>query len=196
MAYYLCPRCGGTESFGQWEQNFRNTSTTVYDNYKQPIGSTNLGMGVSNIRQQYCVTCLSVKMDIRYSPEDLNNLVNLILGIGKMMVTIVSLTSRLILRTAPFLFIVILLELLFLNVENLDSQLSFWYLPVNLSVSLLMIFIVENNLRLKFKRGENRVSTIGFLKFKLSLGAKIFYSFAIIVQVLFNFIYLKQLGVF
>ena len=70
MPYFQCPRCGGTDSYGQWEQRFTNQNITYRDNNNRQVGSSNGGFGVSNVRQQYCNSCVSVKMDMKFSKQD------------------------------------------------------------------------------------------------------------------------------
>jgi hypothetical protein len=71
MPFYQCPRCGGTDSYGQWEQRFNSPDITYRDNQNRQVGSSNGGFGVSNVRQQYCQSCMSVKMDLKFSQQDL-----------------------------------------------------------------------------------------------------------------------------
>ena len=70
MPYFQCPRCGGTDSFGQWEQRFNNQNVTYRDNHNRQVGTSNGGFGVSNVRQQYCRSCMSVKMDMKFTQKD------------------------------------------------------------------------------------------------------------------------------
>jgi len=70
MPYFQCPRCGGTDSFGQWEQRFNNQNITYRDNQNRQVGSSNGGFGVSNVRQQYCSACMSVKMDMKFTQKE------------------------------------------------------------------------------------------------------------------------------
>ena len=70
MPYFQCPRCGGTDSFGQWEQRFNNQNITYRDNQNRQVGTSNGGFGVSNVRQQYCRSCMSVKMDMKFTQKD------------------------------------------------------------------------------------------------------------------------------
>ena len=70
MPYFQCPRCGGTDSFGQWEQRFNSQNISYRDNQNRQVGTSNGGFGVSNVRQQYCRSCMSVKMDMKFTQKD------------------------------------------------------------------------------------------------------------------------------
>ena len=70
MPYFQCPRCGGTDSYGQWEQRFTSQNITYRDNQNRQVGNSNGGFGVTNVRQQYCKSCVSVKMDMKFTQRD------------------------------------------------------------------------------------------------------------------------------
>ena len=99
MPYFQCPRCGGTDSFGQWEQRFNSQNISYRDNHNRQVGTSNGGFGVSNVRQQYCRSCMSVKMDLKFTQKDFKILgiaillflgVSLILNLGGLIITGIS----------------------------------------------------------------------------------------------------------
>lgn len=70
MPYFQCPRCGGTDTYGQWEQRFNSQNITYKNPQGRVVGSSDGGFGVSNVRQQYCSSCVSVKMDMKLTASD------------------------------------------------------------------------------------------------------------------------------
>lgn len=99
MPYFECPRCGGNDSFGQWEQRFSSQNISYRDNQNRQVGTSNGGFGVSNVRQQYCRSCMSVKMDLKFTQKDFKILgiaillffgVSLVLTLGGLIFTGIS----------------------------------------------------------------------------------------------------------
>lgn len=193
MPHYQCPRCGGTESFGQWEQRLNNRSVTYYDNLKQPVGSSNNGFSVSNVRQQYCVSCVSVKMDFRLSAEDMIFIGNLLRGIVKLITATVRMAFRLITRIAPYSLIAVLFGALFLAIQDLDRQLPNWYVLVNVSVGVALYIFIEIYRKFKIKKQDKMFLRDRFYDIKSSTSRKRSYWYAVIVLALINITYLYQL---
>jgi hypothetical protein len=63
------------------------------------VGTSNGGFGVSNVRQQYCRSCMSVKMDLKFTQKDFKILgfaillfvgVSLLLTLGGLIITGIS----------------------------------------------------------------------------------------------------------
>jgi hypothetical protein len=101
MPYYQCPRCGGNNSFGQWEQRFNNQNITYRDNQNRQVGSSNGGFGVSNVRQQYCSSCVSVKMDMKFTQSEIKFVAYGIIGFV-VVTTVLSLGSVMISNAKDF----------------------------------------------------------------------------------------------
>ena len=83
MPFYQCPRCGGSNSYGQWEQRLNNNGNlSVRDNRGHQVGNVSGGFNVQNVRQQYCSSCVSVKMDLKFSAQDWKGLRTLVIAFG------------------------------------------------------------------------------------------------------------------
>ncbi len=194
MPYYQCPRCGGTDSFGQWEQRLRNTNVTYYDNQRHPVGSSNNGFGFSNVRQEYCVSCVSVKMDWKLSADDLNFLSNLFRGIGNLITTMVKLAARIILRTAPYVLLLILIVPLSLGIQDVERPLPTWYIPANLSFSLFLLLLIEIYRKVKIRKQDNKFLRDRFHKILRPVNRRRLYFIVACTQISINltFLYLHQ----
>ena len=190
MPYYQCPRCGGTDSFGQWEQRLKNTNVTYFDNQRHPVGSSNNGFGVSNVRQQYCVSCVSVKMDWRLSAEDLNFLSNLFRGIGNLISAMVKLAVRVIFRTAPYVLVLILIVPLSLGIQDMERPLPTWYLPANLSFSLVLLILIEIYRKVRIRKEDNKFLRDRFHKIQTPSTRRRLYFVFVCSQILINLIFL------
>jgi hypothetical protein len=190
MPYYQCPRCGGTDSFGQWEQRLKNTNVTYFDNQRHPVGSSNNGFGVSNVRQQYCVSCVSVKMDWRLSAEDLNFLSNLFRGIGNLISAMVKLAVRVIFRTAPYVLVLILIVPLSLGIQDMERPLPTWYLPANLSFSLVLLILIEIYRKARIRKEDNKFLRDRFHKIQTPFTRRRLYFVLVCSQILINLIFL------
>ena len=197
MPFYQCPRCGGTDSFGQWEQRFKNTNVSYYDNQRHPIGSSDNGFGVSNVRQQYCVNCVSVKMDFKLSVDDINFIRNLFSGLGKLItamfeliVRVISRVVRVISRAAPYFLLFVLFVILYLTIENVNRPLPKLYLVSNLSVSLTLVLFVEISRKLRIRKEDNKFLKDRFHKIQLPIRRKRFYFISLLVLLVGNATYL------
>jgi len=192
MPYYQCPRCGGTDSFGQWEQRFKNTNVSYYDNQRHPVGSSNNGFGVSNVRQQYCVNCVSVKMDFRLSADDLNFISNLFRGIGNLISAMAEFVVRIISRIAPYVLICILIGLLSLTVENIEHPT--WYIPGNCGLGIALFVFIEIYRKVRIRKEDNRFLRDRFHKIQTPVNRRRLYFIAVCTQIMINltFLYLYQ----
>ena len=190
MPYYQCPRCGGTDSFGQWEQRLKNTNVTYFDNQRHPVGSSNNGFGVSNVRQQYCVSCVSVKMDWKLSAEDLNFLSNLFRGIGNLISAMVKLAVRVIFHTAPYVLVLILIVPLSLGIQDIERPLPTWYLPANLSFSLVLLILIEIYRKVRIRKEDNKFLRDRFHKIQTPSTRRRLYFVFLCSQILINLIFL------
>ena len=190
MPRYQCPRCGGTDSFGQWEQRFKNTNVSYYDNRRHPIGSSDNGFGVSNVRQQYCVNCVSVKMDFTLTADDINFIRNLFRGIGNLISAMIELIVRVISRTAPYFLLSILFGILYLTIESVNRPLPKLYLVANLFVSLTLFLFVEIYRKLRIRREDNKFLKDRFHIIQLPIKRKRFYFFSLMVLTVANASYL------
>jgi len=191
MPYYQCPRCGGTDSFGQWEQRFKNTNVSYYDNQRHPVGSSNNGFGISNVRQQYCVNCVSVKMDLRLSADDLNFISNLFRGIGNLISAIFEFVVRIISRTAPYVLILILMGLLSLSIENVDRPLPTWYIPGNCGLGVALLLFIEIYRKVRIRQEDKNFLRDRFHKIQVPLNRKRLYFVSVSLQILSNLAYLS-----
>jgi len=191
MPYYQCPRCGGTDSFGQWEQRFKNTNVSYYDNQRHPVGSSNNGFGISNVRQQYCVNCVSVKMDLRLSADDLNFISNLFRGIGNLISAIFEFVVRIISRTAPYVLILILMGLLSLSIENVDRPLPTWYIPGNCGLGVALLLFIEIYRKVRIRQEDKNFLRDRFNKIQVPLNLKRLYFVSVSLQILSNLAYLS-----
>ena len=190
MPHYQCPRCGGTDSYGQWEQRLENRHVTYYDNLKQPVGKSNNGFGVSNVRQQYCVNCVSVKMDYRLSAEDLEFIRKLFTGIGKAISTIFILAVRVFFRTAPYVLVLILIVSLNLGIQDMERPLPTWYLPANLSFSLVLLILIEIYRKGRIRKEDNKFLRDRFHKIQTPSTRMRLYFVFLCSQILINLIFL------
>lgn len=190
MPRYQCPRCGGTDSFGQWEQRFKKTNVSYYDNRRYPIGSSDNGFGVSNVRQQYCVNCVSVKMDFTLTADDINFIRNLLRGFGNLISALIELIVRLISRTAPYFLLSILFGVLYLTIESVNRPLPKLYLVANLFVSLTLFLFVEIYRKLRIRIEDNKFLKDRFHKIQLPIKRKRFYFFSLMVLTVANASYL------
>ena len=190
MPYYQCPRCGGTDSFGQWEQRFKNTNVSYFDNRRHRIGSSDNGFGVSNVRQQYCVNCVSVKMDFKLSVDDINFVRNLFRGIGNLITAMFELIVRVISRAAPYFLLSILFGILYLTIESVNRPLPKLYLVANLFVSLTLFLFVEIYRKLRIRKEDNKFLKDRFHKIQLPIRRKRFYFISLLVLTVANATYL------
>jgi hypothetical protein len=190
MPYYQCPRCSGTDSFGQWEQRFKNTNVSYFDNRRHPIGSSDNGFGVSNVRQQYCVNCVSVKMDFKLSVDDINFVRNLFRGIGNLITAMFELIVRVISRAAPYFLLSILFGILYLTIESVNRPLPKLYLVANLFVSLTLFLFVEIYRKLRIRKEDNKFLKDRFHKIQLPIRRKRFYFISLLVLTVGNATYL------
>ena len=190
MPYYQCPRCGGTDSFGQWEQRFKNTNVSYYDNQKHPIGSSNNGFGVSNVRQQYCVNCVSVKMDFKLSADDLNFIGNLFRGIGNLISVMVNFVVRMLSRTVPYVLICVLLGLLSLAMENTDRPLPPWYILGNCGLGVALFVLIEIYRKVRIRQEDKNFLRDRFHKIQAPVNRKRLYFISVSLQILSNLAYL------
>ena len=190
MPYYQCPRCGGTDSFGQWEQRFKNTNVSYFDNRRHPIGSSDNGFGVSNVRQQYCVNCVSVKMDFKLSVDDINFVRNFFRGIGNLITAMFELIVRVISRAAPYFLLSILFGILYLTIESVNRPLPKLYLVANLFVSLTLFLFVEIYRKLRIRREDDKFLKDRFHKIQLPIRRKRFYFISLLVLTVANATYL------
>lgn len=190
MPRYQCPRCGGTDSFGQWEQRFKNTNVSYFDNRRNPIGSSDNGFGVSNVRQQYCVSCVSVKMDFTLTADDLNFIRNLLRGIGNLISALIELIVRVISRTAPYFLLSILFGVLYLTIESVNRPLPKLYLVANQIVILTLFLFVEIYRKLRIRREDNKFLKDRFHKIQMPIKRKRIYFFSIMVLAVANASYL------
>jgi len=190
MPRYQCPRCGGTDSFGQWEQRFKNTNVSYYDNRRHPIGTSDNGFGVSNVRQQYCVNCVSVKMDFTLTADDINFIRNLLRGFGNLISALIGLIVRLVSRTAPYFLLSILFGVLYLTIEGVNRPLPELYLAANLFVSLTLFLFVEIYRKLRIRSEDNKFLKDRFHKIQLPIKRKRLYFFSLIVLTVSNASYL------
>ena len=191
MPYYQSPSCGGTDSFGQWEQRFKNTNVSYYDNQRHPVGSSNNGFGVSNVRQQYCVNCVSVKMDLRLSADDLNFISNLFRGIGNLISAIFEFVVRIISRTAPYVLICILIGLLYLTRENVERPLPTWYIPGNCGLGVALLIIIEIYRKVRIRQEDKKFLRDRFHKIQPVVNSKRLYFLSVSLQILSNLAYLS-----
>lgn len=190
MPYYQCPRCGGTDSYGQWEQRLENRNVTYYDNLKQPVGKSNNGFAVSNVRQQYCVKCVSVKMDYRLSAEDLEFIRKLFTGIGKTISAMFALAARLVFRTVPYVLVLILIVSLSLGIQDIERPLPIWYLPANLSFSLVLLILIEIYRKVRIRKEDNKFLRDRFHKIQTPSTRRRLYFVFVCSQILINLIFL------
>ena len=190
MPYYQCPRCGGTDSFGQWEQRFKNTNVSYFDNRRHPIGSSDNGFGVSNVRQQYCVNCVSVKMDFKLSVDDINFVRNLFRGVGNLITAMFELIVRVISRAAPYFLLSILFGILYLTIENVNRPLPKLYLVANLFVSLTLFLFVEVYRKLRIRKEDEKFLKDRFHKIQLPIRRKRLYFISLLVLTVANATYL------
>lgn len=190
MPFYQCPRCRGTDSFGQWEQRFKNTNVSYYDNQRHPIGSSDNGFGVSNVRQRYCVNCVSVKMDFKLSVDDIIFIRNLFSGLGKLITAMFELIVRVISRATPYFLLFILFVILYLTIENVNRPLPKLYLVANLSVSLTLFLFVEIYRKLRIRKEDNKFLEDRFHKIQLPIRRKRFYFISLLVLLVGNATYL------
>jgi hypothetical protein len=190
MPRYQCPRCGGTDSFGQWEQRFKNANVSYYDNRRHPIGTSDNGFGVSNVRQQYCVNCVSVKMDFTLTADDINFIRNLLRGFGNLISALIGLIVRLVSRTAPYFLLSILFGVLYLTIEGVNRPLPELYLAANLFVSLTLFLFVEIYRKLRIRSEDNKFLKDRFHKIQLPIKRKRLYFFSLIVLTVSNASYL------
>lgn len=191
MPYYQCPRCGGTDSFGQWEQRFKNTNVSYYDNQRHPVGSSNNGFGVSNVRQQYCVNCVSVKMDLRLSADDLNFISNLFRGIGNLISAIFEFVVRLISRSAPYLLIFVFIGLLSLSIESTERPLPNWYILGNCGLGVALLVFIEIYRKVRIRQEDKKFLRDRFHKIKPVANRKRLYFISVSLQILSNLAYLS-----
>jgi hypothetical protein len=191
MPYYQCPRCGGTDSFGQWEQRFKNTNVSYYDNQRHPIGSSNNGFGVSNVRQQYCVNCVSVKMDLRLSADDLNFISNLFRGIGNLISAIFEFVVRIISRSAPYLLIFVFIGLLSLTIESTERTLPSWYIPGTCGVGVALLIFIEIYRKVRIRQEDKKFLRDRFHKIKPVANRTRLYFISVSLQILSNLAYLS-----
>jgi len=190
MPRYQCPRCGGTDSFGQWEQRFKNTNVSYYDNRRHPIGTSDNGFGVSNVRQQYCVNCVSVKMDFTLTADDINFIRIFLRGFGNLISALIGLIVRLVSRTAPYFLLSILFGVLYLTIEGVNRPLPELYLAANLFVSLTLFLFVEIYRKLRIRSEDNKFLKDRFHKIQLPIKRKRLYFFSLIVLTVSNASYL------
>ena len=190
MPRYQCPRCGGTDSFGQWEQRFKNTNVSYFDNRRHPIGSSDNGFGVSNVRQQYCVNCVSVKMDFKLSVDDINFVRNLFRGVGNLITAMFELIVRVISRAAPYFLLSILFGILYLTIENVNRPLPKLYLVANLFVSLTLFLFVEVYRKLRIRKEDEKFLKDRFHKIQLPIRRKRLYFISLLVLTVANATYL------
>jgi hypothetical protein len=190
MPYYECPLCGGTDSYGQWEQRFKNTNVSYYDNQRHPIGSSNNGFGVSNVRQQYCVSCKTVKMDFKLSPDDINFVVNLLRGIGNLLSAIIVLVVRIIFRTAPYVLICILIGVLILTMFNVEPPPPTWYIPAFFGSGITLLLFIEIYRKVRIRKEDNKFLKDRFHKIQAPVSRKRLYFIVLSVQILSNLTYL------
>jgi len=190
MPRYQCPRCGGTDSFGQWEQRFKSKNVSYYDNGRHPIGSSDNGFGVSNVRQQYCKNCVSVKMDFTLTPDDINFIRNLLRGIGNLISQLIEMIVRVISRTAPYFLLTILFVVLYLTIEGVNRPLPKIYLVANLFVSLTLFLFIEIYRKLRIRKEDNKFLNDRFYKIKLPIRRKRFYFISSLMLIIVNTTYL------
>jgi hypothetical protein len=190
MPRYQCPRCGGTDSFGQWEQRFKNTNVSYYDNRRHPIGSSNNGFGVSNVRQQYCANCVSVKMDFILTGDDINFIRNLLRGIGNLISALIELIVRVISRSAPYILLSILFGILYLAIESVNRPLPKLYLVTNLFVSLSLFLFVETYRKMKIRKEDNKFLKDRYYKLQLPIRRKRIYFISVLILIAANTSYL------
>ena len=184
MPYYQCPRCGGNDSYGQWEQRFHNQNITFRDNQNRQVGSSNGGFGVSNIRQQYCRSCMSVKMDLKFTTQDFK-------VVGVIALILVGLSSL----TTLFAYLGSYFNQISENpkqvsfIENFVQQPSIYYLA---SSSFLFLGIIGMYIfrKIWIKREDRKFLRDRFYKPRPPRSKKFQYGWLVGFYLVLNIVYL------
>jgi hypothetical protein len=137
------------------------------------------------------VNCVSVKMDLRLSADDLNFISNLFKGIGNLISAIFEFVVRLISRSAPYLLIFVFIGLLSLSIESTERPLPNWYIPGNCGLGVTLLVFIEIYRKVRIRQEDKKFLRDRFHKIQPIANRKRLYFISVSLQILSNLAYLS-----